>query len=167
MQKVKFYNKSSLAVPMPTFQLKGTVSVTCAFSLESYVWYFTLNSGTIFHLLIGNHNHFCSVLLCFLYLWSALNCQIFKAQSCPDKGTTSVPALLRADLPQSESWLPSVAKGSLLERQKPILQPAWEQESSIVSAHIRVEFSSQIHQNVCILYWKGEILEIDANLLQH
>lgn len=152
MQKIKFYNKSCLAVPMPTFQLKGTVSVTCAFSLESYVWYFTLNSGTIFHLLIGNHNHFCSVLLCFLYLWSALNCQIFKAQSCPDKGTTSVPALLGADLPQSQSWLPSAANQLLLERQKPILQPAWEQDSSIVSAHTRVEFSSQIHQNVYILY---------------
>lgn len=118
MQKIKLYNKSSLAVPMPTFQLKGTVSVTCAFSLESYVWYFTLNSGTIFHLLIGNHNHFCSVLLCFLYLWSALNCQIFKAQSCPDKGTTSVPALLGADLPQSESWLPSVANGFVTEKTK-------------------------------------------------
>lgn len=117
MQKIKLYNKSCLAVPMPTFQLKGTVSVTCAFSLESYVWYFTLNSGTIFHLLIGNHNHFCSVLLCFLYLWSALNCQIFKVQSCPDKGTTSVPALLGADLPQSESWLPSAANG-LLQKDK-------------------------------------------------
>lgn len=68
MQNSSCNDKSHLVVPTHPFQLKGAVPVTCSFPLESYVWYFTLTAGTVFPLLIGNHNHLCcSALLCFLY----------------------------------------------------------------------------------------------------
>lgn len=149
---------------MPTFQLKGTVSVTCAFSLESYVWYFTLNSGTIFHLLIGNHNHFCSVLLCFLYLWSALNVKYLKSKAV----LTREQHLSQLSL---ELTFHTVSPGFHLQQKACY----WKDKSQFYNLHENEPPASCLFTpawslavrfiKMCLLYWKGEILDIDANLL--